>query len=75
MGIIYEVNGLDGWSFEARPGYTKITPPRGGVIYSDGKKTVQIELDNEDLLLLQHVIGEAVGKMRPSTPKTEADDD
>lgn len=65
MGKIYEVEDLGGWFFESRQGCTSITPPHESVIFSDGKRTESIELSNEDMMLLHHVLGEAIKKMRP----------
>ena len=65
MGIIYEVEALDGWSFESRPGCTKTYPPSDGVIFGDGQGVQSIELDNEDMMLLAYVLNEATRKMRP----------
>jgi hypothetical protein len=63
MGIIYEVDGLDGWSFECRTESVVITPPPD-VIFADARGANSIELDNHDILILQHVINQVVPKIR-----------
>lgn len=64
MGMIYEVEGLDGWSFEVRRESVIIMPPYPTLILSDGRMSESVELSNEDILLLQHVVNEAVAKIR-----------
>jgi hypothetical protein len=68
MGIIFDVDGLPDWHFEARQGSMRIIPPTEDTIICDRcGETDGIEMSNEDMMILQHVLGEAIKRMRPPT--------